>query len=90
MLTKIFISVLLLTYVYTYMLKSIKGNNDTNFEKWPDNLNFESNEIKTLKQNAKFKPFVKFEEVFGHLFGDVLYIYIKFCNVKLSYRRWRN
>ena len=35
------------------MLKSIKDNNDTNFEKLPDNFNFEINGIKTVKPNLK-------------------------------------
>ena len=46
MLSKIFLSVLLITYVYTYTLKSIKDNNYTNFQKLPDNFNFELNGIK--------------------------------------------
>ena len=49
--SKIFLSVLLLTCVYTYMLKSIKDNNDTNFQKLPDNFNFELNGIQTVKPN---------------------------------------
>ena len=53
MFSKIFLSVLLLTCVYSYMLKSIKNNNNTNFQKLPDNFNFELNGIKTLKPNLK-------------------------------------
>ena len=51
MFSKIFLSVLLLTCVYTYMLKSIKDNNDINFQKLPDNFNFELNGIQTVKPN---------------------------------------
>ena len=53
MLSKIFLFVLLLTCVYTYMLKSIKDNNDINFQKSPNNFNFELNEIQTVKPNLK-------------------------------------
>ena len=53
MLSKIFLSILLLTCVYTYMLKSIKDNNDTNFQKLPDNFNFELNGIQIAKPNLK-------------------------------------
>ena len=53
MLSKIFISVLLLTCVYTYMLESVKDKNDTNFQKLPDNSNFELNGIQTVKPNLK-------------------------------------
>ena len=45
MYSKIFLSVLLLTCVYTYMLKSIKDNNYSNFQKLSDNFNFELNGI---------------------------------------------
>ena len=41
------------TYVYTYKLKSIEDNNDTNFQKLPNNLNFQLNGIQTLKPNLK-------------------------------------
>ena len=51
MFSKIFISVLLLTCIYTYMLNSIKDNNDTKFQKSPDNFNFELNGIQTVKPN---------------------------------------
>ena len=72
MFSKIFLSVLLLTCVYTYMLKSIKDNNDTNFQKLPDNFNFELSGIQTVKPNLKnlnmlvVKPCLR--EVFGKRF----------------------
>ena len=53
MLYKIFLSLLLLTCVYTYILKSIKDNNNTNFQKSPYNLNFQLNEILTVKPSLK-------------------------------------
>ena len=49
MFSKIFFSVLLQTCVYTYMLKSIKDNKDTKFQKLPDNFNFELNGIQIVK-----------------------------------------
>ena len=33
------------------MINSIKDNNDTNFQKLPDNFNFELNGIQTVKPN---------------------------------------
>ena len=53
MLSKIFLSVLLLTYVYTYTSKSIKDNNYTNYRKLSNNFNFESNGIQTVEPNLK-------------------------------------
>ena len=53
MFSKIFLSILLLTCVYTNILKSIKDNNDTNFAKLPDKLNFEQKEIEAVKPNLK-------------------------------------
>ena len=74
MFQKIFLSLLLLACTYTYMLKSIKDNNDTNFQKMPDSLNFQLNKIKTVKPNIKapnmwvFKMFL--ESVFGQKFAS--------------------
>ena len=53
MISKIFFSVLLLTCVYTYKLKSIKDNENINFQKIPDNFNFELNGIETAKPILK-------------------------------------
>ena len=53
MFSKIFLSVLLLTCVYTYRLESTKDNNHTKFQKLPDNFNFKSKGIQTLKPNLK-------------------------------------
>ena len=53
MFSKIFLSILLLTYVYTYTLKTLKDNNSTNFPKLPDNFNFKLNEIQTVKPNLE-------------------------------------
>ena len=38
------------------MLKSNKDNNDTNFQKSPDNFNFELNGIQTVKPNLSCQP----------------------------------
>ena len=54
MLCKIFLSLLLLTCVYTYMLGSIEDNKNTIFQNLPDNFNFELNGIQTVKPNLKF------------------------------------
>ena len=51
MFSKIFLSIILLKCVYTYMLKINIDNNDTNFRKLPENLNYELNEIQTVKPN---------------------------------------
>ena len=76
MFSRIFFSILILTCVYTYMLKSIKNNNDTNFQKLPDNFNFESNEIQTVKPNLNmpiFKVTVGYMRmVYGNVFTDSL------------------
>ena len=53
MFSRIFLSVLLITCVYTYTLKSIKDNDYTNFQKLPDNFNSELNGIKSVKANLK-------------------------------------
>ena len=53
MFSKIFLSLLLLTCVYTYIIKSTKDNNDTNFQKLPDNFNIQLDENKTVKPNLK-------------------------------------
>ena len=50
---RIFLSVLLLTCTYTYMLNLIKNNNKTNSQKFHDNFNFELNRIQTVKPNLK-------------------------------------
>ena len=72
MFSKMFLSILLLTCVYTYMLKSIKDNKDTNLEKLPDDLNFELNQIQTVKPNLKFE-FIKkiiLNSHIGTIFGN--------------------
>ena len=80
MFSKIFLSVLLFTYVYTYKLKSIEDNNDTNFQKMPDSLNFQLNEIKTVKPNLKapniyvYKMYL--ESVLGQKFANAVSKYI--------------
>ena len=69
MFLKIFISVLLLTCVYTYMLKSIKDKNNTNFQKSPDNFNLELNGIQTVKPNLKLVEFSSFKSYLQVIFG---------------------
>ena len=65
-----FIYVLLLTSLYTYMLKETKDNNDTNFQKLPDMLNIESNPIQTVKPNLKgFNEFI-IKWVLSRMFGS--------------------
>ena len=49
MFSKIVLCVLLLSFVYTYSLKSIKDNTDINFPKLPENVNFELNGKETVK-----------------------------------------
>ena len=69
MFSKILLCVLLLTCIYTYMLKSIKDNNDLNFQKLPDNFKFESNEIQTIKPNLKFLKMHVLEDFIYYIFG---------------------
>ena len=67
MFIKIFLSILLLTYVYTYMLKSIKDNNNTNFQKSHDNFIFKLNENRTVKlslSGRKYDTNILFRIVF--------------------------
>ena len=72
MLYKIFLFILLITSIYTYVLKSIENNNDTNFQKLPDNFNFESNKTQTVNLNLKpnnmhvVKTYLSL--IFGHEF----------------------
>ena len=73
MLSKILFSVLLLSCVYTYMLKSIKDNNNINFQKLPDNLNFIKKGTQTVKPNLKeaislFMVKVFLRQIFGRFF----------------------
>ena len=70
MFSKIFFSVILLTSVYTYMLKSIQDNNDINFRKLPDNFNSELNEIQTVKPNLKVFDLGIFKAFLDLLLGD--------------------
>ena len=78
MFSKIFLSVLLLTCIYTYMLKSIQNNDDINLQKLPDNFNFELDGIQKIKPNLEkpiplinvLKPVLK--RLFGPLFLEVL------------------
>ena len=70
MFSKIFLFVLLLTCIYTYMLKSIKNNNDTNFQKLPDNLNFELNGIQTVKPNLKIVNMIMLKAYLRLIFGS--------------------
>ena len=87
MFSKIFITVLLLTCVYTYIFKSTNDNNDTNFEKLPDYFNFESNGTQTIKPNLNIGlPAVKtfIIQVFGqHLMNMLEKNDIKFNDQKL-------
>ena len=53
MFSRIFLSILLLTCVYTYTLKSIKDNKDSNFQKPPDNFNFKLSKTHTEKPNLE-------------------------------------
>ena len=69
MFSKIFISVLFLTHVYTYMLKSIKDENETNFQKLSDNFNFELNGIQTVKPNLKNLEFSVLATYLRPVFG---------------------
>ena len=48
------ISFCLITNMYFYIhAQTIKDNNNTNFQKTPDNFNFELNEIQTVKPILK-------------------------------------
>ena len=78
MFSKIFLSALFLTCIYTYMLKSIQNNDDINLQKLPDNFNFELDGIQKIKPNLEkpiplinvLKPVLK--RLFGPLFLEVL------------------
>ena len=60
------------------MLKSIKDDNDINFQKLPNNLNIELNGIQTLKPNLKVPNMVIIQSrsflklFFGKAFTDKL------------------
>ena len=69
MFSKIFLRVLLLTSVYTYILKSIKDNSDTNYQQLPNNLKFELNRIQTVKPNLKYINPNIFKLYMGAFFG---------------------
>ena len=84
MISKIFLSVLLLTCVYTYMLKSIKDNNDTIFQKYQDNLNFELNGIQRVKPNLKVVQTKTLREFLLTLFGNNFWYQIN--KYKINYK----
>ena len=67
---KIFFSVLLLTCAYAYMLESIKDKNNTNFQRLPDNFNFELNGIQTAKQNLKLANLDELRGILSMCFGS--------------------
>ena len=52
------------------MFKSIKDNNYINFEKLPDNFNFESNAIQKLKQIDEKNRLDQFKKFMITFFGD--------------------
>ena len=70
MFSKIFLFVLLITCIYTYMLKSIKNNNDTNFQKLPADFNSELNGIQTIKPNLKVPDMSLVKLFVGLVFGE--------------------
>ena len=56
--------------MFTHMLKSIKDNKDTNFQKLPDNFNFELNGIQIVKPNLKIiDDIIIFKSFLGMIFG---------------------
>ena len=81
-----FLSVLFLTCVYTYMLKSIKDNNDINFQKFPDNFNFELNGIQTVKPNLKMANMPGLLKFLGIMFGTGFVSKIQ--NYKIDFEEW--
>ena len=70
MFSKIFVSLLLLAGVYTYMTKSIKDDDGTNFQKLPDTFNFELNEIQKGKPNLKLLEYDLLKLYLKSLFGE--------------------
>lgn len=83
---KVFLFVLLLTCVYTYMLKSIKDNNDTNFQKLPDNFDFELNGIQIVKPNLKMANMPGLLKFLGIVFGTGFVS--KMQNYKIDFEEW--
>ena len=78
MFSKIFLFVLLLTCIYTYMLQSIENNNNTNFQKLPDNSNFELNGIKAVKPDLKTVNMDNIEILSNLIFGKGIQAVEKF------------
>ena len=70
MLAKIFLTVLLLNCVCTYTLKSIKDNNNTNFQKLPDNFSSKINGTQTVNPNLKIFNQETFQEMMKLTFGE--------------------
>ena len=84
MFSNILLSVLLLTCVSTHVLKSIKHNNNTNAQKLPDNFNFESNGIQTVKPNVKTVSMHMFSLYIKAVLGDELYAKLESMNFNLE------
>ena len=74
----------MLTYVYTYMLKSIKHNNDINFQKLPDNFNLKSDGIQTVKPNLQIRQLNLVLAYLKGLFSQELVNKIKRYNLTLK------
>ena len=76
MFSRIFLFILLLTCVYTHILKSIKDNKDTNFQKLPDNFNFELNDVRTAKANLKVPNMAKLRDLLSLAFGIIFVLHV--------------
>ena len=59
------------------MLKSIKDDNVTNFQKLPDNFNFKLNEIQTVKPNLKITEVISIKDYLKSLFGGVFTVLLE-------------
>ena len=70
MFAKIFLTVLLLSCVSTDMLKSTNNNNDTSFQKLPDNFNLKKNGTQTVNPNLKTINQQTFQEMITLVFGE--------------------
>ena len=82
MFSKIFISIILVTSVYTYMLKSIKNNNETDFQNLPENFDLELKEIQAVKPYLKMPNMNFIRSYLRMIFGSSL--------PRLLYGKWEN
>ena len=76
MISRILLYVLLSKCIYTYTVKSIKDNNDTYFQKFPDNLNFETKPTLAVKKYIEVTKLLTLKSFLKKIFGNAYILWI--------------